>query len=409
VPQNTHAPDPPSTAEPANPAWPPGASAAAPSISIQVLTGVEPLSGIVAEWEELAASALEPNPSSEAWMLIPAIRHLDPTNSVMVVVMRASDPAPPHRSKLCAVFALQERTTFRGRPLRRICLWDHIYALSPAPLIHRELAEECVRRLLQWIADEWPSRALVEFQNLRADSPFCCVVLDVLRADGFEHGVAGIYARAFFRPAAHADEYLNSIGTSHSRKEWRRLERRLAEVGDFRYDLLDNGEDTSAWVDEFVALEMKGWKGKQGTAFGQNPEHRAYLSEIARAAQHRGQLMMLAMRLDDRPVAMKLNFLSRPGGFAFKIAFDEDFAKYTPGTLLELENIRRIHGAKGVEWMDSLAAPKHPMIDRLWRDRAAMITLLISPHVWSSEFLLAALPLLRMFGRKLSRWRHAGP
>jgi CelD/BcsL family acetyltransferase involved in cellulose biosynthesis len=69
---------------------------------------------------------------------------------------------------------------------------------------------------------------------------------------------------------------------------------------------------------------------------------------------------------------MKCNFVAPPGAFAFKIAYAEELAAHSPGVLLELENIRRIHGEPHVQWMDSCAAPGHPMIERLWKEHRAV-------------------------------------
>ena len=42
-------------------------------------------------------------------------------------------------------------------------------------------------------------------------------------------------------------------------------------------------------------------------------------------------------------VAMKCNFLSGAGSFAFKIAFDEAFARFSPGVQLEIDNVQAFH------------------------------------------------------------------
>jgi hypothetical protein len=51
---------------------------------------------------------------------------------------------------------------------------------------------------------------------------------------------------------------------------------------------------------------------------------------------------MLALRLDGRPIAYKLDFLAGRGSFSFKIAFNENYGRYSPGELLEIENVRRL-------------------------------------------------------------------
>ena len=66
------------------------------------------------------------------------------------------------------------------------------------------------------------------------------------------------------------------------------------------------------------------------------------------------------------------NFLCPPGGFSFKTAFDEDYARFSPGVLLQQANLDLLDNRQ-VEWVDSCAAPGHPMIDSVWRERRALI------------------------------------
>jgi CelD/BcsL family acetyltransferase involved in cellulose biosynthesis len=107
------------------------------------------------------------------------------------------------------------------------------------------------------------------------------------------------------------------------------------------------------------------------------------------------------MRLSGRPVAMKCNFIAAPGSFAFKIAYAEELEKYSPGVLLELENIRRLHTEPRVQWMDSCAAPGHPMIEHLWREHR-LIQSWIIPLNARGRLATATLSLLQRLRRA---WR----
>jgi hypothetical protein len=126
--------------------------------------------------------------------------------------------------------------------------------------------------------------------------------------------------------------------------------------------------------------------------------HRRYFLEFAGQAAQRGQLRILALVLEGRPIAIKCNVLAEPGSFAFKIAYAEAFAKYSPGQLLEIDNIRRVHDEKGIEWMDSCADPSHPMIDTLWGHRRIIRTWVAPMGRWG-RFIVAALPSLRWLKR----------
>src|SRR6185503_3504833 len=102
-------------------------------------------------------------------------------------------------------------------------------------------------------------------------------------------------------------------------------------------------------------------------------------------------------------IAMKCNFLAGAGSFAFKIAFDETCARYSPGVLLELENIRRLHSRRELRWMDSCADSGHPMIEGLWRDRRTVETLVVSTGKGMGGLVVSALPLLKWIHHRVVR------
>jgi hypothetical protein len=116
--------------------------------------------------------------------------------------------------------------------------------------------------------------------------------------------------------------------------------------------------------------------------------------------------MMMALRLDGRPIALKYNLLAGDGSFAFKITFDEAYSRYSPGVLLELDNVHRLHELPQVRWMDSCAAPNRFMINHLWPERREMQTVFFSTGRTLPSLVLAVVPLfqfLRMRARLRKR------
>lgn len=70
---------------------------------------------------------------------------------------------------------------------------------------------------------------------------------------------------------------------------------------------------------------------------------------------------------------MLSNFITPPGAYSFKTAFDEGYARFSPGMLLQLENLALLE-RPGVAWADSCPVEGHPMIERLWRDRRRLVS-----------------------------------
>jgi hypothetical protein len=245
---------------------------------------------------------------------------------------------------------------------------------------------------------------LLVLRGVRADGAVAEALVELCCARGLEPVISGRHARALLVPAGDAERYLEAAISPGKRKELRRQERRLAELGALSYTLLDARDDPGAALDELLALEAAGWKGRAGGALGCDPADRRFFEAACRAAHAEGRLILTALRVAGRAVAAKCSFLAVPGAFAFKIAYDERYARYSPGVLLELDHVRRLHARPDVAWMDSCAAWDHPMINGLWSERRTLETVLLAPGGGPlPRAVAAATPLLRLGARLLGR------
>ncbi|MEK6541196.1 MAG: GNAT family N-acetyltransferase, partial [Pseudomonadota bacterium] len=123
---------------------------------------------------------------------------------------------------------------------------------------------------------------------------------------------------------------------------------------------------------EFLALEKSGWKGANGSAIASQAGTESFFRAAITAAHERGGLCFTALRLDGRAIAMLLTLINGKAGFSFKTAFDETYARYSPGVLLQRESLN-ILAERNLDWIDSCAAQDHPMIDSLWHERRSII------------------------------------
>ncbi len=364
-------------------------------MTVVFIKNFEMLEEYIQAWEDLAVEALEPNPFYEPWMLLPALGGLAKGSDVRVVLVLTEDQGEP---VLCGVFPLERRDRYKGLPVAAFSLWRHIYCALCTPLIRRDCARECLDAFLDWLDSE-RGCSLMDFNLVSGEGPFHKLLNECLAARGRSSLVNECQSRAVLRPRESDDTYLREALRRDHRKDLRRKTRRLAELGTLEFDSLEFDGDVDTWIEEFLQLELSGWKGRNGGAFACNETSRNYFATIARAAFERDKLTMLALRLDGKPVAMKCNLISVPGSFAFKIAFDESYSDYSPGVQLELENIQRFHAQDRVEWMDSCAVPEHPMIDRLWLDRLEIQSVLV-PTGMAGKSVIAALPAIRSLNRK---------
>lgn len=358
------------------------------AIFIESFADWERLATLAEEWQALAERAAEPNPFYEPWMLLPALRSFAQPGRVQVLLAFA--PLAKGKRELVGVFPMHRR---RGR----LELWRHPYCYLSAPLLRAGAERAALACWMDWLARE---AAVVRLEDVPGDGPVRIHLVDELFARGWPSVISQTYTRAVLRPAASADEFLVRALAGKRRKELRRQRSRLAEQGPLATEELAPGGDPRSWIDELIALESAGWKGREGfSAEGD----RAFMQEMARGAAQRGRLQMLALRLAGKPVALKLNLIAGEGGFAFKIAFDEAFSRFSPGVQLELDNVERAHQLPRLRFMDSCAAPNRFMINHLWPDRREMQTLFFATGGFRGALTVALVPLLHLARARLRR------
>ena len=369
------------------------APAEAGDLQAEVITDWSRLEALSQEWQDLASQAAEPNPFYEPWMLLPALRAYGPGARLEVLVVSTTYRG---RRLLCGLFPIAYR---RGRAE----LWKHRSCYLSTPLMRSGFAQAAMRCFFEHLQSRI---GLVRLEDVPGDGPFHLHLVDELNRRCWPSLVSSWYTRALFRPARSADEFLERALNGKRRKELRRQRSRLAELGRLELCELRPDENPAPWIEEFLALETAGWKGSRGVAAAQHPAERAYIEDMAARAHARGRLMMLALRLDGRAIALKYNLLAGEGSFAFKITFDESYSRYSPGVLLELDNVQRLHEMKSVRWMDSCAAPNRFMINHLWPERREMQTVFFSTGRTLPSLVLAVVPLfqfLRMRARSRRR------
>jgi hypothetical protein len=126
---------------------------------------------------------------------------------------------------------------------------------------------------------------------------------------------------------------------------------------------------------------------------------REHFETVALEAHARGRLDMQALHAGNRVVAMQCNYVGQDAAYAFKCAYDEAYAQYSPGVLLELENMRVAREQVSVPWMDSCAVPNHPTMDRIWSARRRVEARIVSNGRWASDLSIHLFPRLRNLKR----------
>jgi hypothetical protein len=338
---------------------------------------------------------VEPNPFFEPLFLRAAARQLErPAVSLLV----AEDAAG-----WAACLPVERKGWHRAR-IPALATWTHMYSLLGTPLVRADVVPAAVRALVEF-AREDRKVALFVPELMGVDGPVYAAIEELLAEEGRHPVLDWSYERAILRRRADSD--YGTLLRGHHRREYQRQERALERDAGAPLELIERAGDESA-VERFLELEAAGWKGRGGSALAALPGHDDMFREVCRGFAAAGRLQLLELVAGERHAAMKCNFRAGDAIFCFKIAFDEELRRYSPGVQMELANVDAFH-ASGAAWIDSCAEPHHTMIDRLWRDRRTIATLVIPGHGVRGRAAAAAVNGIMSLRRRLGRGTDDSP
>ncbi len=312
-------------------------------------------------WDQLATTASEPNIFAERWYLSPAIEALNQQASIKIASFRIN-------GKLAGLMPLEFARGYARVPVRFATNWLNHNAFLGTPLVLAGYERVFWQALLAELDSDPQGALFFHVDEMPVDGPVARALEAECTAQVRKYGLVHREERALLERGLSPAKYLEEHVRGKKRKELRRQHNRLSEEGMLAFERTDGGKGLDQWIGEFLALERAGWKGGNGSALDCANATRALFRGALHGAAAAGKLELLTLRLDGRAIAMLVTFLSAPGSFSFKTAFDEGFARFSPGVLLQIENLKLLE-REGIHWCDSCAAQDHPMIDSLWAGR----------------------------------------
>lgn len=263
--------------------------------------------------------------------------------------------------------------------------FSHAFAPLSLPLVDIEDAEESVDRFAALLAKLALPLPLV-FEDFPRDEPAARMLAKALRLHGFELAQTTGVARAGLTPQP-APSVLPP--SKKSRREFARQMRKLAERGEVRFETATRFMDVLLRFEEFLLLEMRGWKGRKGTSIHTIRKTVAFARQAVGAFAEQDRAAIHTLRLDNRPIASLIVLRSGNRHYPWKTAFDESYRAFSPGGQLMLHASAGLLSDGQFEFADSLARPGSWM-ERLWPDSIRLTTLAIARTKPQAERVIAA-------------------
>jgi CelD/BcsL family acetyltransferase involved in cellulose biosynthesis len=330
------------------------------------------LAPIAAEWQSLADRAIEPNVFLEPAFALAAAPVFGREVGAGLVWSRAA----PYR--LMGLFPGRIARRRYGIRLPVLIGWTHPFAPLGTPLIDRDAGAAAIAAWLDHLAGrpELPKLLLMPYL------PVAGAVAQAFAAAVARRGGASIplaaHQRALMAPAGPRADYLDQAIGGKKRKELRRQKKRLAEAGALVSDTVREPAAMAAALGDFLALEAAGWKGRAGTAARADEHIRAFMEQAVTGLARDGKARIARLIAAGQPIAALVTLQSGTTAWCWKIAYDESFARYSPGVQLLMETTQELLDDPNITRADSCATADHPMINHVWRERLALADQLIS-------------------------------
>jgi CelD/BcsL family acetyltransferase involved in cellulose biosynthesis len=142
-----------------------------------------------------------------------------------------------------------------------------------------------------------------------------------------------------------------------SRKHRQRIAtslRKLSGRGEVSFELHKHlaADTVESLLQRAVAIEDRGWKGRAGTSVLHTPGVFEFMLRQARCLAAEDRLWLAFLRCGERDIAFCYGIFAKGVLHSFKIGYDEEFAAFSPGHLLQYLLLQAIHADLAVEAVD---------------------------------------------------------
>jgi len=329
---------------------------------------------LVEELDYLSARTIEPNVFFNPRFLAPAMPRLE-DREVRLAVIRDGDEYR-NRLRLLVPFSVERPTIPLGVPVMRT--WSSPFGPLGTPLVDRDDPIDVIEDFFSMLSR--PHLKLPKvfvLPDIKLDGPVASLLTSFADSRGLTLVTTGKVERPVLESDADGDDYLKASLRAHHYREFRRLKRRLADLGKIEHIVARGPDEIRHAIESFLTLEAAGWKGRERTAMAIDRYRAAFAREAVHRLAEQDMCRIHVLTLDGRTIACLVVFVEAGVAYTWKTAYDETLSAYSPGTLLMIEVTKQHLDDPNIVMTDSCAVPDHPVMSRLWAERKPMGTLVV--------------------------------
>ncbi|MDY8108356.1 GNAT family N-acetyltransferase [Fulvimarina sp. 2208YS6-2-32] len=349
---------------------------AGPAYPDRLLSIYEPRDayGLIDELIHLSERSIERNVFYDPRFLVPAMPRLE-DRRVRLLVMR-DEREDRSRLRLLLPYSLERLGGLRKRSVMRV--WSHPFG----PLGSLPLDGDDPVGTLKSLVHTLEARSLdlpetLIIPQVRIDGGMIQAVERCARELGLPIRIVNRYSRAALRKAGPPSLSLFDGLSGKRRRELRRGRRWLASFGAVSLEIAREPNAFRLALEDFLILEASGWKGHARSALTSDRYRAAFAREALNALAEKDRARIFTLRLDGEAIASIVLLVDGGDAYAWKTAYEERYAKAAPGQLIMAEATRALLADPTIRRADSCAVPDHFVMNRFWRDRTEIGTIVL--------------------------------
>ncbi|MEO8409978.1 MAG: GNAT family N-acetyltransferase, partial [Propionivibrio sp.] len=235
------------------------------------------------------------------------------------------------------------RLTRRGR-IKTVESLVNFYTSLYTPLQSRNSDPSAFREMLACATRDHGGAHVMRFYPMDPESPTYRALLNELQAIGWISFKYFCFGNWFLRVTEGWDAYLKKRGVN-LRSKIKRVSKKFVATGG-TLEIVTTPEGVEAAIAAFQEVYMASWKVPE--------PYPDFVPSLIRRLAPLGMLRLGIARLQGRPIAAQLWIVGDDKASIYKVAYHEDFASYSPGTVLTAHLMQHVIEQDQVREVDFL-------------------------------------------------------
>jgi CelD/BcsL family acetyltransferase involved in cellulose biosynthesis len=191
--------------------------------------------------------------------------------------------------------------------------------------------EEFYQNLLNYLKTTYSDVAKIELMNLKTSSP----TLSFLPSLAQQHGYSSSYTETEVVPwlelPSSYEDYMKDL-SKKNRHELQRKLKRIESLEGVKITKITDTRELQSSLETFIALHKEGSPSKE--RFWEKKGMSDFFQEIASRFSRQKWVELNFLYYEDRIMAALLNFSYADTIYFYNVAFNKDYARYSPGLFL---------------------------------------------------------------------------